>query len=99
MTKPKKPNQKNKYSELNKRLAGYVSLIQSVYESLNLEAAKTVENLFIKDVIEEPFSFSHYPETQKKMAEIQKRFVDDIGAVIYRGTSDEWKTATRYRIC
>ena len=93
MTKPKNPNQKNKYSELNKRLAGYVSLIQSVYESLNLEAAKTVENLFIKDVIEEPFSFSHYPETQKKMAEIQKRFVDDIGAVIYRGTSDEWKNS------
>ena len=93
MTKPKTPNQKNKYGELSKRLAGYVSLIQSVYESLNLEAAKTVENLFIKDVIEEPFSFSHYPETQKKMAEIQKRFVDDIGAVIYRGTSDEWKNS------
>lgn len=93
MTKPKNPNQKNKYSELNKRLAGYVSLIQSVYETLNLEAAKTVENLFIKDVIEEPFSFSHYPETQKKMAEIQKRFVDDVGAVIYRGTSDEWKNS------
>lgn len=93
MTKPKTPNQKNKYGELNKRLAGYVSLIQSVYETLNLEAAKTVENLFIKDVIEEPFSFSHYPETQKKMAEMQKRFVEDIGAVIYRGTSDEWKNS------
>ena len=93
MTKPKTPNQKNKYGELNKRLAGYASLIQSVYETLNLEAAKTVENLFIKDVIEEPFSFTIYPETQKKMAEIQKRFVDDIGDVIYRGTSDEWKNS------
>lgn len=91
MTKPKTPNQKSKYSELNKRLAGYVSLIQSVYETLNMEAAKIVENLGVDDVIEEPFSFSHYPETQKKMAEIQKRFVDDIWAVIYRGTSDEWK--------
>lgn len=93
MTKPKTPNQKNKYGELSKRLAGYASLIQSVYETLNLEAAKTVENLFIKDVIEEPFSFTIYPETQKKMAEIQKRFVEDIGAVIYRGTSDEWKNS------
>jgi len=93
MTKPKTPNQKGKYGELNKRLAGYVSLVQSVYETLNMEAAKLVENLFIKDVIEEPFSFSDYPETQKKMAEIQKRFVDDIGAVIYRGTSDEWKNS------
>lgn len=93
MTKPKTPNQKNKYGELNKRLAGYVSLIQSVYETLNLEAAKLVENLGIDDAVEEPFSFSHYPETQKKMAEIQKRFVEDIGAVIYRGTSDEWKNS------
>lgn len=93
MTKPKTPNQKSKYSELNKRLAGYVSLIQSVYETLNMEAAKIVENLGVDDVIEEPFSFSHYPETQKKMAEIQKRFVDDIWAVIYRGTSDEWKNS------
>ena len=93
MTKPKTPNQKNKYGELNKRLAGYVSLIQSVYETLNLEAAKLVENLGIDDAVEEPFSFSDYPETQKKMAEIQKRFVEDIGAVIYRGTSDEWKNS------
>lgn len=93
MTKPKTPNQKNKYGELSKRLAGYVSLIQSVYETLNLEAAKLVENLGIDDAVEEPFSFSHYPETQKKMAEIQKRFVDDIGAVIYRGTGDEWKNS------
>ena len=93
MTKPKTPNQKNKYGELSKRLAGYVSLIQSVYETLNLEAAKLVENLGIDDAVEEPFSFSHYPETQKKMAEIQKRFVEDIGAVIYRGAGDEWKNS------
>ena len=93
MTKPKTPNQKNKYGELSKRLAGYVSLIQSVYETLNLEAAKLVENLGIDDAVEEPFSFSDYPETQKKMAEIQKRFVEDIGAVIYRGTGDEWKNS------
>lgn len=93
MTKPKTPNQKNKYGELSKRLAGYASLIQSVYETLNLEAAKLVENLGIDDAVEEPFSFSDYPETQKKMAEIQKRFVEDIGAVIYRGTGDEWKNS------
>ena len=51
MTKPKTPNQKNKYGELSKRLAGYVSLIQSVYETLNLEAARLVENLGIDDII------------------------------------------------
>lgn len=93
MTKPKTPNQKNKYGELNKRLAGYVSLIQSVYDTLNMEAARLIEILGIDNVIEKPFSFSDYPETKKKVDEIRKRFVEDIGAVIYRGTSDEWKNS------
>ena len=42
MSKPKTPNQKHKYSELNKRLAQYVALVQSIYDTLNLEAAKLV---------------------------------------------------------
>ena len=42
MAKPKTPNQKRKYGELNKRLAKYVMLVESIYEDLNLEAAKIV---------------------------------------------------------
>lgn len=93
MAKPKIPSQKNKYGELNKRLAKYISLIESVYDTLNMEAAKLVDSLGIDDISENPFSFSGYPETNRRIDEIQKRFVDDIEAVIYRGTSDEWKNS------
>ena len=95
MPKPKIPNQKYKYSELDKRLAKYVALVQSVYGALNLEAAKQVERLGIAeaDLEEKPFRFADYPETRKKIADIQKQFVSDIRAVIYRGTSEEWKNS------
>ena len=95
MSKPKTPNQKHKYSELNKRLAQYVALVQSIYDTLNLEAAKLVESLGISeiDLKDRPFSFSEYPETQKRISDIQRRFVNDIGAVIYHGTSEEWKNS------
>ena len=95
MSKPKTPNQKHKYSELTKRLAQYVALVQSIYDTLNLEAAKLVESLGISeiDLKDRPFSFSEYPETQKRISDIQRRFVNDIGAVIYHGTSEEWKNS------
>ncbi len=95
MAKPKTPNQKYKYSELNKRLAQYVTLVQSIYDTLNLEAAKLVESLGISeaDLKDIPFSFSDYPETKKRINDIQKRFVNEIQAIIYRGTSEEWKNS------
>lgn len=95
MAKPKTPNQKYKYSELNKRLAQYVTLVQSIYDTLNLEAAKLVESLGISeaDLKDIPFSFSDYPETQKRINDIQKRFVSEIQTIIYRGTSEEWKNS------
>ncbi|MBO8460129.1 MAG: hypothetical protein IAA73_07350 [Bacteroidetes bacterium] len=95
MPKPKTPNQKYKYSELNKRMAKYISLVQSIYETLNLEAAKLVESLGITEesLKDKPFSFADYPETKKKLSDIQKRFVRDIQAAIYNGTSEEWKNS------
>ena len=95
MAKPKIPNQKNKYGELNKRLAKYVALVQSIYDTLNLEAAKLVESLSISeaDLKDRPFSFSEYPETRNRINDIQKRFVNEIQAIIYRGTSEEWKNS------
>ena len=45
MSKPKIPNQKKKYQELNTRLNKYVALVEHIYDVLNLEAAKAV--LFI----------------------------------------------------
>ena len=94
MSKPKIPNQKSKYSELNTRLAKYVALIEEIYEGLNLEAAKLVSNHTGYNVDAEiPFRWSDYPQTRKKIDDIQKQFVEDIQAVIYRGTSEEWKNS------
>lgn len=94
MAKPKTPNQKRKYSELNKRLAKYVALIEEIYEQLNLEAAKLVCNITDYNAdTEKPFRWSDYPQTRKKIKDVQKQFVDDIQSVIYRGTSDEWKNS------
>lgn len=93
MAKPKIPKQKHKYSELNKRLAKYVMLVQSIYDTLNLEAAKLVERLGVSesDVLEKTFNFSDYPETRNKVKDIQRQFANEIQAIIYRGTSEEWK--------
>ena len=94
MSKPKTPNQKRKYNELNTRLAKYVALIEEIYEQLNLEAAKLVSTHTDYNAEDEkPFRWSDYPQTRQKIADIQKRFVEDIQAVIYRGTSEEWKNS------
>lgn len=94
MAKPKTPNQKRKYSELNSRLAKYVALVEDIYGQLNLEAAKLVSNNtdYHADT-GKPFRWSDYPQTRKKINDIQKQFVEDIQAVIYRGTSEEWKNS------
>lgn len=94
MAKPKIPNQKSKYSELNARLAKYVTLIEEIYEQLNLEVAKIVNNNtdYSPDA-EMPFKWADYPQTKKRIADIQEQFVEDIQSVIYRGTSEEWKNS------
>lgn len=94
MSKPKVPNQKRKYRELNTRLAKYVTLIESIYEQLNLESSKLVINYTdYKDDSGKPFRWKDYPQTRKKITHIQRQFVDDIQTVIYRGTSEEWKNS------
>lgn len=93
MAKPKTPNQKRKYGELNKRLAKYVMLVESIYEDLNLEAAKIVGITDFTIDSDRPFMWSDYPQTRKRIRDLQERFVEDIGSVIYSGTSEEWKNS------
>lgn len=96
MSKPKTPNQKRKYSELNTRLAKYVALIEEIYEQLNLEAAKlVVGDTMYASGDGKPFRWSDYPQARRKVADLQSRFVEDIQAVIYRGTSEEWKNSNK----
>lgn len=93
MSKPKIPNQKKKYQELNNRLNRYVALVEQIYDTLNLEAAKIALNTEYDADGGTVFKFSDYPQTKKRINDLQAEFVNDIHAVIYRGTSDEWKNS------
>lgn len=93
MSKPKIPNQKKKYQELNNRLNRYVALVEQIYDTLNLEAAKIALNTEYYADSGTVFKFSDYPQTNKAIADIQAQFVDDIRSVVYRGTSEEWKNS------
>ena len=93
MAKPKIPNQKRKYSELNTRLAKYITLVESIYEDLNLEAARIIGITGFSADSDKPFKWSDYPQTRKRINDLLERFVEDINAVIYSGTSEEWKNS------
>ena len=93
MSKPKIPNQKKKYQELNSRLNRYVALVEQIYDTLNLEAAKAVLRTDYSSDSENPFKWSDYPQTKKQIEDIQAQFVNHIHAIIYRGTSEEWKNS------
>lgn len=93
MAKPKIPNQKKKYQELNRRLNRYVALVEQIYDTLNLEAAQAVSRTKYSPDSDKPFKWSDYPQTKKQIDDIQKHFVEDINATIYRGTTEEWKNS------
>lgn len=93
MAKPKIPNQKRKYQELNSRLDRYVALVEQIYDALNLEAGRIVGITDYSMDKSGIFHFSDYPQTRKRINDLQARFVSDIQAIIYRGTSEEWKNS------
>ncbi len=92
MAKPRTPNQKKRYAALNKRLAKYVSLVQSIYDSLVLDAANIVTTLtdYSPDT-EQPFRFKDYPLTKSRVDDLMRYFSRDLQALIYSGTTEEWK--------
>ena len=89
MAKPKGVNQKAKWRAHSIRLAEYASRVQSVYDTLNDEIAKTVVRTGYDGTA--PFRFADYPLTKKKFEEVQASFVRDLRSLIYSGTSEEWK--------
>lgn len=93
MSKPKIPNQKKKYQELNTRLNKYVALVEHIYDVLNLEAAKAVLRTDYSSNSENPFKWSDYPQTKKQIEDIQAQFVNYIHTIIYRGISEEWENS------
>ena len=88
MAKPQIPNQKSKYNALSKRLAKYVLLVQNVYETYNLEAAKMASVLDYDG--SKPFSFSDYPLTKDRLQKLLSGWQNDLTGVIMTGTAKEW---------
>ncbi|MCM1576989.1 MAG: hypothetical protein NC035_08435 [Bacteroides sp.] len=93
MLKLRIPNQRNQYKQLNQRLAKYVIAVQSLYDDLNMQASKLALSTNYDG--SKPFSFADYPQLKNKVVKLQENFVGDIGAVIMRGTSDEWKKSNQ----
>jgi len=91
MASPKIPNQKSKYDALNIRLAKYVALIQSVYDTLNNEAAQIAMRTGYDG--EKEFKFSDYPQTKESVLQLQKDYAQSLSSIIYSGTSEEWKNS------
>lgn len=89
MAKPKSINQKAKYRAHFIRFARYADRVQSVYDTLSMEIANAVVRTPYDG--SEPFHFSDYPLTKKKIEDVQAAFVRDLRSVIYTGTSEEWK--------
>lgn len=91
MAKPKTPNQKQQYQELNRRLQKYILLVQQIYEDLALEASKLVLRTGYDPEGKKVFRFKDYPQTKAGIDKLLRNFVEDMQVLIYQGTSKEWK--------
>ena len=88
MAKIGNPNQRSKYKALNARLARYVVLVQQMYDTYNLEAAKLATS--VNYGMEKPFRFSDFPTTTKRLDDILTNWRRDLSAIITTGTAKEW---------
>ncbi len=93
MSTPKLPSQKSLYGKLNKRLAHYVTLVQSLYDKYNLEAAKIALNTGYEGDGE--FHFDDDVVSKKLIRDVQQSFVDDMQSIIYSGITKEWRESNR----
>lgn len=90
MKRRKLPSQKEKYKELEKRISKYTLELEKIYDTLNKEAAEIALTTTYTNDIDDVFTFGKYPQTRKRVADLQARFVNDIGSFIYSSTSTEW---------
>lgn len=89
------PNQNKQYAQLNSRLARYVAAVEALYENLCKQTADAVTLVDVDGV--EKFKFNSDPILQRKVDEIQQEFVSNLRAMIYSGTSDEWKRSNLFQ--
>lgn len=93
MSTPKLPSQKSLYGKLNKRLSHYVTLVESLYDKYNLEAAKIALNTGYEGDGE--FHFDDDIVSKKLIRDVQQSFVDDMQSIIYSGITKEWRESNR----
>lgn len=96
MGKPKTPSQKAAYKRLNKRLSRYVAAVEDIYDNLNAEAAKAALRAgYTAEMAADgkAFRWEDYPQAKASIENLQAQYVSDMGALINRGTSVEWKTS------
>lgn len=93
MERPKVPNQRKVYEDLNKRLQGYTAKVMKIYESIALEAAKMASMTSYGTDETKPFRFKDYPKTKAGAKRIMHEFVTSMQALIYSGISEEWKNS------
>lgn len=89
MAKPKIPNQRNKYRELNKRLARYLALVQMLYEDSTKEASQIAISSGYEG--EGEFHFDSDVISKRRFSELQNNFASSLRGIINSGTSAEWK--------
>lgn len=89
------PSQKEQYAQLNSRLAKYVTAVEALYEDLCKQTADAVTLVDVDG--DEKFKFNSDPILQRKIEEIQKEFVSNLRAMIYSGTSDEWRRSNLFQ--
>ena len=91
MTKPKIPNQKQQYQELDRRLQKYILMVQQIYKDLALEASKLALRTGYDPEAKKIFRFKDYPQTKAGIDNLLRNFVEDMQVLIYQGTSKEWE--------
>jgi len=89
------PSQNKQYAKLNRRLAKYVAAVEALYEDLCKQMADAVTLVEVDGV--EKFKFNSDPILQRKIDEIQQEFVSNLRAMIYSGTSAEWKRSNLFQ--
>lgn len=89
------PSQNKQYAKLNSRLAKYVAAVEALYDDLCKQTADAVTLVEVDGV--EKFKFNSDPILQRKIDDIQQEFVSNLRAMIYSGTSDEWKRSNLFQ--
>lgn len=91
MAKPRTPNQKKRYAELNKRLNRRVMSVNAYYEQMSMETARIVSTLTDYDPSSgKPFRFKDYPITKSSIDQLMRMFNLSTRGSIYSGVSEEW---------